>query len=329
VTTRAFAWLIGCASVLALLAGLSAGSEGWSLAWDSEAELIRAIRAPRSLSAWVAGALLGMAGALAQGLFRNPLADPYLLGSAAGAGLGVVTVHFVASIGVAGGAFGGLSWLAQLSLTGAAFIGALLGVMLTLLLAGGAARPLVLLLGGVVVGVLLGAIADLLMLLAPEALRGKQVFLLGTTGLLGWRSVIVLTAGLFIALPIAVRFAGVLDALVLGESSAASLGLDLPRLRLILVVLMAFCTGTAVSQAGLIAFVGLVAPHLVRRLVSVTHAPLLFLSALTGGVLLLVADVAARSVIAPGELPVGVLTAVVGGIYLMVLLRRGAVRGHV
>lgn len=328
-SARDVAWLVAGVTVLALLAGLAAGSEGWSLRGSREAELIMAIRAPRSLSAWSAGALLGMAGAIAQGLFRNPLADPYLLGSAAGAGLGVVSVHFVASLGVVGGSLVGVSWFLQLGLTGAAFIGALLGVLLTLLLAGGAARPLVLLLGGVVVGVLLGAIADLLMLLAPEALRGKQVFLLGTTALLGWQSALLLLTSLGIALPLAVRFAVVLDALVLGESSAASLGLDLPRLRLILVTLMAFCTGTAVSQAGLIAFIGLVAPHLVRRLVQVTHAPLLVLSALVGGVLLLVADVAARSVIAPGELPVGVLTAVVGGIYLMVLLRRGAVRTHV
>ena len=215
-------------------------------------------------------------------------------------------------------------WLAELGLTGAAFLGALAGVSLTLLLAGGAARPLVLLLGGVVVGVLLAAVSDLLMVLAPEALRGRQAFLLGTTGLLGWRSVGVLAVTLALALPLAVRFARVLDALVLGEASAGSLGLNLPALRLALVALMALCTGAAVAQAGLVAFVGLVAPHLVRRLVTVTHGPLLALSALAGGALLLAADVAARSVVAPAELPVGVLTALVGGLYLMVLLRRRA-----
>ena len=116
--------------------------------------------------------------------------------------------------------------------------------------------------------------------------------------------------------------ARVLDALVLGEASAASLGLQLPAMRLLLVVVMALATGTAVAQAGLVAFVGLVAPHIVRRLVVVTHAPLLALSAGAGAVLLLAADVAARSVIAPQELPVGVLTAVLGGLYLLVLLRQ-------
>jgi len=314
--------LLAVLAVLGVLAGLAAGSEGWSFAWRDEAYLIQAIRAPRTLGALAAGALLGLAGALAQGLFRNPLADPYLLGSAAGASLGVVGV--LAAGGLAGAHIGlaQLDWLLRLGLVGAAFGGALGGVGLTLALAGGAARPIKLLLCGVVVGVLMGALSDLLMLLSPEALRGKQVFLLGTTGFLGWDSVWLLAAALALCLPVAVRFARALDALVLGEASAASLGLQLPAVRLLLVVLMALATGSAVSQAGLVAFVGLVAPHLVRRCVVVTHGALLALSAAAGGVLLLTADVAARSVIAPQELPVGVLTALLGGVYLLVLLRR-------
>ncbi len=319
---------LGAASLLLMACGLAAGSDGWSLHWARDWDVIAAIRAPRTLGAFAAGALLGLAGALAQGLFRNPLADPYLLGSAAGAGLGVVLTIF------AGGQLGeriGLAhagWLMQIGLVGAAFVGALAGVSLTLLLGGGTAQPLILLLAGVVVGVLLAAVSDLMMLLSPEALRGKQAFLLGTTGFLGWTSVVLLGASLAVAVPLAVRFAAVLDALVLGEASARSLGLDLPRLRLLLVALMALATGVAVAQAGLIAFVGLVAPHLVRRLVTVRHGALLALSALSGGLLLLAADVAARSVIAPQELPVGVLTAVVGGAYLLVLLRRRARADH-
>jgi iron complex transport system permease protein len=313
---------LAAAGALLVLAGLAAGSEGWSFAWRDEWTLVAAIRAPRTLGACCAGALLGLAGAIAQGLFRNPLADPYLLGSAAGAGLGVVAV--LAAGGLWGASMGwtSLGWLAQFGLVAAAFAGALVGVALTLLLAHGAARPLVLLLCGVVVGVMLGAIADLLMLVSPDALRGRQVFLLGSTGFLGWQSVALLVLALALALPVAVRFARALDALVLGEASAASLGLALPRIRLLLVAVMALATGSAVAQAGLVAFVGLVAPHLVRRCVVVTHGALLALSALAGGVLLLAADVAARSLIAPQEMPVGVLTAVLGGAYLMVLLRR-------
>ncbi len=308
---------------LALVAvGLTAGAEGWSLDWVADADLITAIRAPRTLGALLAGALLGLAGALAQGLFRNPLADPYLLGSAAGAGLGVVLV--LAAGGLIGREFGpaAASALLRLGLVGAAFVGALGGMLLTLLLARGAGRPMVLLLAGVVVGVLLTALSDLIILLAPEALRGKQVFLLGTTSFFGWGSVAWLGAALAVALPLAVPLARVLDALVLGEASAASLGLPLARLRLALLALVALATGSAVAQAGLVAFVGLVAPHLVRRRVVVTHGALLALSALAGGALLLAADVAARTVIAPRELPVGLLTAVFGGVYLLALLRR-------
>jgi iron complex transport system permease protein len=321
-SARAVAALLALAAAALALLGLAAGSEGWSLDWGHDWDLVAAIRAPRTVGALLCGGLLGLAGAMAQGLFRNPLADPYLLGTAAGAGLGVVLVL------AAGGLFGRLIGLAtadlllRIGLVGAAFGGALAGVALTLLLARGTARPMVLLLAGVVVGILLSALAELVTLAAPEALRGRQVFLLGSTSFLGWASVALLAAVLAATLPLAVRFARALDALVLGETSAASLGIELPRVRVLLVVLMALATGTAVAQAGLIAFVGLVAPHVVRRLVVVTHGPLLALSALAGGVLLLAADVAARRVIAPQELPVGVLTAVLGGAYLLVLLRR-------
>ncbi len=328
-TARPQAWsatglavaLLLSTAVLVML-GVSAGADGWSVDWVRDADLISAIRLPRSLGAWAAGALLGLAGAIAQGLFRNPLADPYLLGTAAGAGLGVVLV--LAAGGWLGASFGSLGseGLQRLGLVGAAFAGALVGVSLTLLFAGGAGRPTVLLLAGVVVGVLLTAVADLVVLLSPEALRGKQVFLLGSTSFLGWPSVVLLAGMLAGALPAAVRLSRVMDALVLGDATASSLGVPLARSRTLLVMLMALVTGGAVAQVGLVAFVGLVAPHLVRRSVVVTHGPLLALSALAGGALLLAADVAARRLVAPQELPVGMLTAVVGGLYLLVLLRR-------
>ncbi len=313
--------LLGASTILVGL-GLSAGSDGLSANWSEDQALISAIRAPRTLGACLAGGLLGLAGALAQGLFRNPLADPYLLGSASGAGLGVVLVIAAGSLGGVGIVPLANGWLVELGLVGAAFVGALAGVMLTLVLAGGAGRPMVLLLAGVVVGVLLSAVTDALMLLSPQALRGRQAFMLGTTGYLGWTSVILLASTVGLAGPLAMRLAGVLDALILGEDGATSLGLALPRLRLVLVGLLSLCTAVAVAQAGLIAFVGLVAPHIVRRSVTVTHGPLLGLSMLTGAMLLLLADVAARSLLAPQELPVGLLTAIAGGLYLLALLRR-------
>ncbi|MFM7505143.1 MAG: FecCD family ABC transporter permease [Rubrivivax sp.] len=325
---RRVALVLLAALALPVLLGLAAGAEGLSSAWAAEAALIADIRAPRTLGAALAGALLGLAGAVSQGLFRNPLADPYLLGTAAGSGLAVTLA--LAAGGVLGAADGlGLvagGWLARLGLSGAAFAGALGGLALTLLMARGSARPLTLLLAGVVVGVLLTALADLLVLASPEALRGQRVFMIGTTSYLGWDAAAALAAGLLLTLPAAALLARVLDALVLGEASAASLGLGLPRLRLALVALLALATGSAVAQVGLVAFVGLVAPHLVRRLVVVRHGALLGLSALAGAVLLLGADVAARVLVAPQELPVGVLTAVFGGAYLLLLLwRRGGV----
>jgi len=317
--------------VLLCAAGLAAGSEGWAFSDLFGAALgqdpglvVGQIRAPRTLGAWLTGALLGLAGAVAQGLFRNPLADPFLLGSAAGASFGVTVVL------AAGGAFahglGGMpAWLAQVGLVGAACVGAMGGVLLTLVLARGAQQTTRLLLAGVVVGVVLAAFGDLLTTVAPEALRGRQVFMLGSTGFLGWNSVAVLAGGLLLTAPLAWRLARVLDALTLGEDSARSLGLALPRLRLVLVAVLALATGLAVSQAGLVAFVGLVAPHLVRRFAPSPHGYTLLASAAVGGALLLAADVLARTLIAPQELPVGVLTALLGGGYLLWLLHRRGV----
>lgn len=316
-------------SLLFAAAGLAAGSEGWSpsQAWallqgPDGALVIGQIRAPRTLGAWLTGAMLGLAGAVAQGLFRNPLADPYLLGSASGAVLGVVVVLAASMLAGQGVSLATAELVARFGLVGAAFVGALVGVMLTLSLARGAQQTARLLLAGVVVGVLLSAVSDLVTTAAPDALRGKQAFLLGSTGFLGWGSCAVMGAGLLVALPLAWRLSRALDALVLGEDSAASLGVSLPKVRFAMVVVLALATGLAVSQAGLIAFVGLVSPHLVRRFAAATHGYLLVASAATGGVLLLAADVLARSLTAPQEQPVGVLTAVLGGGYLIWLLHR-------
>lgn len=311
------------------LAGLAAGSDGWSFdAWTGAMPewpaIVGRIRAPRTLGAWLAGALLGLAGAIAQGLFRNPLADPYLLGSAAGASLAVVVLLAAGVLGLP--LLPVLAALAEAGVVGAAFAGALGGTLLTLLLARGASATTRLLLAGVVVGVMLTAVSDLITTAVPQALRGRQGFMLGNTGFLGWSSVAWLAGGLAVAAPVAWRLARALDALALGEDSARSLGLELPRLRAVLVATLALATGLAVAQAGLIAFVGLVAPHLVRRFAPAPHGFTLLASAAAGGVLLLAADVLARSLIAPEELPVGVLTAILGGGYLLRLLHRQGAR---
>ena len=300
--------------------GLAVGSTGWSPPWGDPLamQIVWDIRAPRCAGAWLAGALLGLGGAIAQGLFRNPLADPYLLGSSSGAALGVAVL--LALLGVSPVAS---AWSLRLGLTGAAFVGAVGAVSLTLILARGVQHTLRLLLAGVVVGVVLGALSALTMLMVPDIMRAMQAFMMGTTGFLGWNSVTILASTLVVSVLVAFGGSRALDALTLGDSAAISLGVRLAGVRMLLIAAMALATGAAVAQAGLISFVGLVAPHLVRSRVNATNGPVLVLSALFGGVLLLGADIVARWVWAPQELPVGVLTAVLGGGYLLWRMNRG------
>lgn len=329
---RRLALAIGAVLLIGLAAGLATGAAGFSpraLLADLQGAdamlIVGQIRAPRTLGAALVGALLGLAGAIAQGLFRNPLADPYLLGGASGAGLGVVLVLAAASLGGTAISLATAAWIERVGLVGAAFVGAVVGVTLTLALARGAVHTLRLLLAGVVVGVMLGAASDLITVISPDALRGKLVFMLGSTSFLAWNAIALMGGGLVALALLAQRHARALDALTLGEDSAASLGLDLGRVRLALVLMLAAATALAVSQAGLVSFVGLVAPHLVRRHAPGPHGWLLLASAGMGAALLLVADVISRALIAPEELPVGVVTAVLGGAYLFKLLRKQAV----
>ena len=195
-------------------------------------------------------------------------------------------------------------------------------MLLALVLAQGVQQTLRLLLAGVVVGYVLGAVRDLVQLAEPDILQAMQGFTLGVTGFVGWSAVGLMAAVLAPLMLTAWALARVLDGLSLGESTAHSLGLPLAPLRALLIGVLALGTGTAVAQTGLIGFVGLVAPHLVRAMAPSTHGPLVLLSALAGGLLLMAADVAARVVIAPQELPVGVLTAVLGGMYLLWLMHQ-------
>ena len=344
-------WLLWLALLLCLamaVLGLCIGSAGFEntvgmLLGDQTPAAERAmaqqivwdIRLPRTVGALAAGALLGLAGALAQGLFRNPLADPYLLGSASGASLGVA----LALAAMGGGAgmvgasmmsegsgvisvFSSSVWV-RLGLTGAAFAGAVFAVMLTLSLARGVQHTLRLLLAGVIVGVVLGAVTSLVLLFSPDSLQAMQSFLLGSTSFIGWASCLLMAVVWLICAVAAWALARVLDGLSLGEATAQSLGLPIAPLRAALVAVLALATGTAVAQTGLIAFVGLAAPHLVRAMVKVPHRQLMWLASAMGAVLLGGADLLARWLIAPQELPVGVLTAVLGGLYLLWLMHRG------
>jgi iron complex transport system permease protein len=300
-------------------------------------QIVWEIRLPRTLGAWAAGALLGLAGAVAQGLFRNPLADPYLLGSASGATLGVAlalaalgggagmlggSAGSMMNGGVAVGVFSSSVWV-RIGLTGAAFVGAVLAVLLTLVLSRGVGHTLRLLLAGVVVGVVLGAMTHLVLIFSPESLQAMQAFMLGSTAFVGWPACLLMMVVWVVCVLAAWLLARVLDGLSLGDATAISLGLPVAPMRAALVAVLALATGTAVAQTGLIAFVGLAAPHLVRSVLKATHGHLMLLSSLVGGVLLMAADTLARGLLAPQELPVGVLTAVLGGGYLLWLMHRG------
>ena len=323
-TVWAWALLLLALGAVGTLLGTAVGSQGWEVWWTAAQDpvmqqIVQDIRLPRSLGAWLGGALLGLAGAMAQGLFRNPLADPYLLGSASGASLGVSLY-----LSLFGGSILSTGWWQRLGMTGAAFAGAVLAVLLTLVLARGVQQTLRLLLAGVVVGVVLGALASLVALFEPQVLQAMQGFMLGSTSFVGWTSCALMALALLLTLAVAWSLARVLDALTLGESTAQSLGMPLRQARLLLVVALSLATAAAVAQMGLIAFVGLAAPHAVRSLVRCTHAGLLLLSGLMGGALLLLADVLARGLRAPQDLPVGVLTAVLGGVYLLWRMKRAS-----
>ena len=307
-------WLFCCLAITMLLTfgsliiGTSSieTSLGWLLAPDTQSSVVLwQIRLPRTVGAWFAGALLGLAGAIAQGVFRNPLAEPYLLGTASGAALGVTVILIAADASAAG-----LAWYSKFGVTGAACIGACAATLLTISLSRGVLQTASLLLAGVVVAFLLSATTQLLLLARPEIWRTMQTFLFGSTGFISWSSAALLGGVLCLCIVPAILLSRGLDALTLGEDTAQSLGLSLPVLRL-----------------TLLGVVGLVAPHLVRETLSVNHRRLLIGAPLCGGALLQAADLASRWVIRPAELPVGAVTACVGGVYLVILLWRRSRNG--
>ena len=306
-------------SLLLVFLGCISGSTGidWTFT-DPNSAIVFDIRLPRSIGAYLAGALLGLAGAIAQGLFRNPLADPYLLGSASGALLGVGIILCFSYAGE-------YSLETIININGGAFAGALLGVLGALLLAGGYKSSLRLLLSGVVIGVIFGAANSLLTFLRPDLYQSIQSFMLGNTALITWEATLIMGAALALSVLLTLLLSPILSVLSLGENTARTLGLPIDQLRLLLIGVLALATGFAVAQTGLIAFVGLAAPHLVRHLSGGRQRSQLILSTISGGILLLGSDLLARTIFAPLEIPVGIVTAVLGGSYLLFLLRRGQI----
>jgi iron complex transport system permease protein len=264
-----------------------------------------------------------MAGAAFQGLFRNPLADPYLMGSASGAAFGVTLA--VSLAGTLGASYSTSQIFAALPsyVTLFAFAGAVLAVAVTLLLSGGAARTHDLILAGVVVGAVLTGLTTYLMLKDADRIRAVMAYTLGNFSFMGWDGVRAIALYLALSLPFLWILGRTLNALSLGEETARSLGLPLGGLKLLVIGLATLLTAASVAYAGIIGFVGLVAPHALRRLVGGDYRALLPASALGGAVLLTFADLLARVLTRPAELPVGVVTTLLGGPFFLYLLWRG------
>jgi ABC-type Fe3+-siderophore transport system permease subunit len=285
----------------------------------TQAAVLLQLRLPRVLLAALVGAGLAVSGAAYQGVFRNPLADPYLLGAAAGAGLGA-TLVIAYSPTQSLGPFG----IVPL----AAFVGALVGVGCALALgtaAGGSHSP-TLLLAGVAVAAFLAAAQTLVQQQNTDDLREVYGWLLGQLGRAQWSDVVLVLPYLGTACLVLLFCGRALDVLAVGDDEASALGVHPGRLRLLVILAASMATASAVAVSGLIGFVGLVVPHIARRLVGGSHARVLPLSLLAGGAFLVLADLIARVVLAPAELPIGVVTAFVGAPFFAGLLWVGARR---
>lgn len=283
---------------------------------EREAAILWQLRAPRVVLGALVGAALSVSGAAYQGVFRNPLADPYLLGSASGAGLGV-TLLLVLAPGSGSGP----------AVPFAAFAGAVIGVGLAWGIgrsAGSGTATLVL--AGVAVSAFLTAGQTFVQQLRLESLQQVYLWIMGRVSTAGWQQVLVMLPSLGLAAVVLCASGRLLDLLGTGDEEAAALGTHPGRVRAVVLAAASLATAAAVSAAGLIGFVGLVVPHLIRLVVGGSYRVLLPLSLLYGGAFLVLADMLARSALAPAELPLGVVTAFVGAPFLALLLhtRRSA-----
>lgn len=282
-------------------------------------QIVWQLRLPRVLGAAATGAGLAIAGAVLQSLTRNDLADPYLLGISGGATVGAVSV-IVLGIGVAG--VTGNTMIAV-----SAFAGAILALIIVLSLASsrtGDLPPARTVLAGVAVGQISGAYTSLIVMMAGEngAARRVMSWTLGSLAGIRWPSALFLVTVAVLSVVAIMAFTAELDAFAFGESAASSLGVSINKVRWALLIGTAFLTASLVAFTGAIGFVGLVVPHLVRIVTGPLHRTLLPLSALTGAILLVWADTAARSLVSGEEIPIGVVTAGLGAPMFAYLLRR-------
>ncbi|WP_213956390.1 MULTISPECIES: iron ABC transporter permease [unclassified Variovorax] len=329
--------IVGGGVLLAMSVALGAASGAYAISvsqlwqvlaavWNDAADpspqqlVFMNIRLPRLLLGVAAGAGLGMSGALMQGLFRNPLADPGLIGISSGAALaaGVTIV------------LGAWLWpvlprtLGSWTLVTMAFGG---GFLVTLLIyslsrSEGGTRMALMLLAGIAINALAGAGLGLLSVMGTdEQLRSLQFWLLGSLGGARWSAVILVSMVVLVACAFALTLSAPLNAIALGESQAALLGVDVERVKRRAIVVTAFAVGSVTATTGIIGFIGLIAPHWVRMVAGPDHRVVLPASSLLGAALVLAADTVARTLMAPAELPLGVLTAFIGVPIFLLMLR--------
>ena len=282
---------------------------------SSVVAIVRNLRLPRVALAALIGAGLGMSGGALQGALRNGLAEPYLLGVSGGAAVGAV-IAFSMGVSESG-------WIAL-----AAFAGAALAVVLALLVAraagrGGRGDPRTLLMAGVVIGSFANAVIMISLANAPpNTIRGALWWMMGSAGDATWSSVAILALSVVAGGAALVYLARDIDVLALGEESAAALGVDVDRAARAIYLLSALLAAATVAAAGLVGFVGLIVPHLVRSAGVRQHRPLLVGAALIGATLVVAADLAARTIRPPAELPLGAVTAILGVPFFLAQLRK-------
>ncbi len=285
-----------------------------------QSTIVWQLRAPRMVLGLLAGAMLSVAGGTYQGVFRNPLADPYLLGVAAGAGLGAT----IAIVDIGSGLVAP-AWTPAL-----AFVGALAAVAVTWTIGGRGMRSnsSTLILAGVAVASLLTSAQTYLQQSSTSSIARVYIWLLGSLATASWHSVLLVLPYVIVCTAVCVVAGRALDVMSVGEDESRSLGLPVRRVRLIVVAASSLGTAAIVSAVGLIGFVGIIVPHVVRLLVGTSYRRILPISVVVGAAFLVLADTVARTVVAPSELPLGVVTALVGApVFVVILsLRRPVVR---
>jgi iron complex transport system permease protein len=282
---------------------------------DAFASILYQIRLPHACLVLLSGLALGGSGAAYQGLFRNPLADPYLIGAASGAGLGAIIAMSLPSSG---------SWLGAFAVPLAAFLGSLGTVALVYALAkrGGLVSPGALILAGVAASSFVGALTSLIMLKSTGEVRRALSWLLGGAVATGWQPVAASAPYVLVSLVVLVLLGHSLNVMQFGDEQACQMGLPVKSRRAWIIAAASLAAGAAVAFSGVIGFVGLIVPHMVRLVWGGDYRRLIPLAALGGAVMLLLSDLLARLVLAPEVLPVGIVTALAGAPFFLWLLRR-------